>query len=55
MRNKSMFVFSLLIMASMVLGACATPTAETIIQTQEVVKTVEVVVEGRDGCGDRHS
>jgi len=46
MRNKSFLVFSLLIMVSMVLGACATPTPETIIQTQEVVKTVVVVVEG---------
>ena len=46
MRNKSLFLFSLLIMASMILGACATPTPETIIQTQEVIKTVEVVVEG---------
>ena len=46
MRNKSLFLFSLLIMASMILGACATPTPETIIQTQEVIKTVEVVIEG---------
>jgi len=46
MRNKSFLVFSLLVMVSMILGACATPTPETIIQTQEVIKTVEVVVEG---------
>jgi len=52
MRNKLFILGSLLIVASMVLGACAAPAAEpqTIIQTveveKEVVKTVEVQVEG---------
>ena len=39
MRNKIFLVASLLIVASMVLGACASPTPETIIE--EVVKTVD--------------
>lgn len=53
MRNKQYVVFSLLVLVSMVLGACAqpaAPTPETIIQTvvvekegQTVVETVEVV------------
>jgi peptide/nickel transport system substrate-binding protein len=44
MRNKLLFVASLFIIASMVLGACATPpaTPQTVVQTVEVVKTVEV-------------
>jgi peptide/nickel transport system substrate-binding protein len=42
MRNKILFVASLLIIASMVLAACATPTAEV----KEVVKTVIVEKEG---------
>jgi peptide/nickel transport system substrate-binding protein len=50
MRNKLFLLASLLIVASMVLGACATPAPETIIQTveveKEVVKTVEVEVGG---------
>ncbi len=39
-------VFTLLIVLGMVLGACATPTAQTVIQTVEVpvVETVEVPV-----------
>jgi peptide/nickel transport system substrate-binding protein len=40
MRNKILFVASLLIIASMVLAACAQPTAEVI--EKEVIKTVEV-------------
>ncbi len=45
MRNKLLVIASLFIMASMVLGACATPPVappQTIVQTVEVVKTVEV-------------
>jgi peptide/nickel transport system substrate-binding protein len=44
MRNKLLIVASLFIVASMVLGACATtpPTPQTVVQTVEVVKTVEV-------------
>ena len=42
MRNKIFSVVSLLIIASMLLAACATPTTETVIQTVEVIKTVEV-------------
>jgi peptide/nickel transport system substrate-binding protein len=43
MRNKLLVVASLFIIASMLLGACATPpTPQTIVQTVEVVKTVEV-------------
>jgi peptide/nickel transport system substrate-binding protein len=48
MRNKLFLLASLLIVASMVLGACATPTPEKVIETVQVetVKTVEVQVEG---------
>ena len=46
MRNKLFIIASLLIAASMVLGACATPTPQTVVQTVEVVKTVEVQVPG---------
>ncbi len=48
--RKNLFVLaSLLIVASMVLGACATPTPATIVETVtvETVKTVEVQVEGQ--------
>lgn len=48
MRNKLFVVFSLLILASMVLGACAqpaAPTPETIIETVIVEKEGETVVE----------
>lgn len=46
MRNKALFVLSLLVVASMVLSACATPqaTPEKVIET--VVVTQEVMVEG---------
>jgi peptide/nickel transport system substrate-binding protein len=44
--KRSYFVMSLFILMSLVLGACAQPTPQTIIQTvevpKEVVKTVEV-------------
>jgi len=46
MRNKLLILASLLIVASMVLGACATPTPQTVVQTVEVVKTQEVMVQG---------
>lgn len=46
MRNKLFLVFSLMIVASMILSACATPTPATIIETKEVITTVEVVKEG---------
>ncbi|MEW5869021.1 MAG: ABC transporter substrate-binding protein [Chloroflexota bacterium] len=48
MRNKLFLVASLLIVASMVLGACATPAPEKVVETVtvETVKTVEVQVEG---------
>ena len=47
MRNKLFVVASLLIIASMVLGACAQPTpAPAQPGVTEVVKTVEVIVEG---------
>ncbi len=53
MRNKLFAIVSLMMVASMVLAACATPTAapstpQTIIQTVEVevVKTVETIVQG---------
>ena len=46
--RKNLFVLaSLLIVASMVLGACAAPTPQTVVQTVEVVKTVEVQKEGQ--------
>ncbi len=49
MRKNLFVIASLLIVASMVLGACATPTPEKIIETVtvETVKTVEVVTEGQ--------
>ena len=44
--KRLFFVITLLMVMSLVLGACATPTPETIIQTvevpKEVIKTVEV-------------
>ncbi|MBN2548730.1 MAG: ABC transporter substrate-binding protein [Anaerolineales bacterium] len=46
MRTKLFFVASLLIIASMLVGACAQATPQTIVQTVEVVKTIEVVEEG---------
>jgi predicted S18 family serine protease len=48
MRNKVYILFSLLILASFVLGACApapAPTPETIIQTVVVEKEGETVVQ----------
>jgi peptide/nickel transport system substrate-binding protein len=49
MRNKVFAVASLLIIASMVLAACATPTAQpSAPQVTEVVKTVVVTVEGKE-------
>ena len=49
MRNKIFAVASLLIIASMVLAACATPTAQpSAPQVTEVVKTVVVTVEGKE-------
>ena len=57
MRNKTLILMSLLVMASMVLGACATPaqptsapanqTAQVIEKTVEVVKTVVVTEAGQ--------
>jgi oligopeptide transport system substrate-binding protein len=46
MRNKIFFVASLLIVASMVLGACATPTPETVEVVKTVVVTEVVEIEG---------
>ncbi|MEW5869192.1 MAG: ABC transporter substrate-binding protein [Chloroflexota bacterium] len=48
MRNKLFLVASLLIIASMVLGACAAPAPEKVVETVtvETVKTVEVQVGG---------
>jgi len=54
MRTKKIvgLVFVLLVVASTILSACATPTPETIIKTVEVekevevIKTVEIIVEG---------
>jgi len=46
MRNKLFFVASLLIVASMVLGACATPQPETVEVVKTVVVTELVEVEG---------
>ena len=49
MRTKIFAVASLLIIASMVLAACATPTAQpSAPQVTEVVKTVVVTVEGKE-------
>lgn len=51
MRNKLLAIFSMLIMASLVLSACAQPTPETVVETvvvtekETVVETVEVEVE----------
>jgi basic membrane lipoprotein Med (substrate-binding protein (PBP1-ABC) superfamily) len=42
MSRKIGVLFVILMVASLVLGACAQPTPETIVQTVEVVKTVEV-------------
>ncbi len=47
MRNKLFIVGTLLIVASMILGACAqAPATPGEVQVTEVVKTVEVMVEG---------
>ncbi len=48
MRNKLFIVMSLIVAASMLLAACATPTAETVVETVVVkeVVTQEVVKEG---------
>jgi oligopeptide transport system substrate-binding protein len=46
MRNKLVVLISLLIAASMVLGACATPTPETVEVVKTVVVTQEVEVAG---------
>jgi len=46
MRNKLFFIASLLIVASMVLGACATPQPETVEVVKTVVVTEVVEVEG---------
>ena len=53
MRNKLLVLASLVIIASMVLAGCATPTATTAPQpaqpgVTEVVKTVEVTVPGEN-------
>lgn len=42
MSRKIGLFFAIVMVASLVLGACAQPTPETIVQTVEVVKTVEV-------------
>ncbi len=42
MRNKLFLVVSLLIMASMVLAACAPAASEEVVKTVEVITTVEV-------------
>ncbi len=42
----SSVVISLLVLAAIVLGACASPTPQTIIQTVEVEKQVTKIVEG---------
>jgi hypothetical protein len=41
--KRTLSILSLLIVVAMVAGACSTPTPETIIQTVEVEKLVEVV------------
>ncbi|MGC9395319.1 MAG: ABC transporter substrate-binding protein [Anaerolineae bacterium] len=45
LRNKLMAVLGAIIVLSMVMTACTTPTPETIIQTVEVEKVVEKTVE----------
>ncbi len=46
-RAKACYILiSLLILVAVVLGACATPTPVTIIQTVEVEKQVTKIVEG---------
>lgn len=45
MSRKIGVLFAILMMASLVLGACAQATPETIVQTVEVVTTVEVPME----------
>jgi basic membrane protein A and related proteins len=44
MNRKLGLLFTIVMVASLVLGACAQPTAQTVVQTVEVVKTVEVPV-----------
>jgi basic membrane protein A and related proteins len=44
MNRKLGALFTIVMVASLVLGGCAQPTAQTVIQTVEVVKTVEVPV-----------
>jgi basic membrane protein A and related proteins len=44
MNRKLGLLFTVVMVASLVLGACAQPTPATVIQTVEVVKTVEVPV-----------
>jgi peptide/nickel transport system substrate-binding protein len=43
MRKLTYFTLSVLVLASMILASCTTPTPETIIQTVEVEKEVKVV------------
>jgi peptide/nickel transport system substrate-binding protein len=45
MRTKLIAVFSLLVIASMILGACATPTPEKVIVTQVVPGATQVVTQ----------
>ncbi|MCU0489485.1 MAG: ABC transporter substrate-binding protein [Anaerolineales bacterium] len=45
MRNKLFFVFSMLIVASMILSACATPAPQTVIETVVVEKEGQTVIE----------
>ncbi len=42
MSRKLGVLFTILIAVSLILGACAQPTPATIVQTVEVIKTVEV-------------
>ena len=42
MSRKFGVLFAVLMIAGLILGACAQPTPETVIQTVEVVTTVEV-------------
>src|SRR5512143_3954860 len=44
--NTRTIIVSLLVLAAVILGACASPTAQTIIQTVEVEKQVTKIVEG---------
>ena len=44
MNRKLGLLFTIVMVASLVLGACAQPTPATVIQTVEVVTTVEVPV-----------